>query len=226
MLAVAHKTPSDSGDCRWLAAIGVTVFEIDVRLRDDRLVASHYLPLFPHVEFVQRHNWRLRFGGDRTLDPSVSDLASAVPSGCRILLDCKDDTGAGARRLSERLRERVGDAERYVVASKNWPALQPLLTAGYDVWASAASSRAVAELLSREVPCTAVTARHTLLGPDVMRRLKSRYPTVVAWTVNDVTRVERLADMGVDGIASDKSVVLQAIAQRGTGAPDTDPPGS
>ena len=207
-MSVAHTTPADPLGCQRLAALGATIFEIDVRLHSGRVVASHYLPLVLGVEALQRHNWRLRRGRAGARDRSLSDLVERIPPQCRILLDCKDDTAATAPPLSEQIREGVTDIGRYVVASKNWSALAPLRDAGFEVWASAATRRALAELLFGNVECDAATVRHSLLTSDTVRSLRQAYGTVVAWTVNDMSRALTLATMGIAGITSDNPRVL------------------
>jgi len=214
MLAIAHTTPVDRDACERLAALGVTLFEIDVRLRGSDVVASHYLPLLPRLEVVQRHNRRLRLGRPWAVDLPLHHIADVVPPQCRILLDCKDDTGAPAQRLTTRLLDSVGDTGRYVVASKNWPALRLLTDAGVETWVSVATPRALRTALSSDVPCRTVTARHTLLDADVVRVLRRRYGRVMAWTVNDPARAQRLALMGVDGVTSDDPEVLHIVARR------------
>lgn len=208
MLTVAHTTPADPVACQRLAALGVTVFEIDVRLRNDRVVATHYLPLLPRLELVQRHNRRVRVTGPWTRDVPLDQVAGNVPPQCRILLDCKDDTGTRAARLSHRIRLSLTDPGRYVVASKNWSALAPLRASGFEVWASAAAQGALTALISGDVECDAVTVRHSLLTHDAVRALGQAYGGVVAWTVNDVSRAQVLTAMGVSGLTSDDPRVL------------------
>jgi len=208
MMSVAHTTPADPVACQRLAALGVTIFEIDVRLHAGRVVASHYVPLVLGMEAIQRHNWRLRRGGAGARDRSLSDVVAPIPPQCRILLDYKDDTGPGARRLSEVVRETITDTDRYVVASKNWLALLPPRKAGFEVWASVATRRALTALLSGKVECDAATVRHSLLTSDTVRSLGQAYGTVVAWTVNDMSRAQTLTTMGIAGITSDNPRVL------------------
>ncbi len=212
MLAIAHTTPSDPAACRRLAAMGVTVFEIDVRLRGDRLVASHFLPLLPRLDVVQRRNRRLRINGPWVRDADLDASIERVPAGCRILLDCKDDVGDGARRTVAAIAAHVRDIPRTLVASKHWASLESLAAAGFETWASVATRRALAAALHGGGARSAVTVRHSLLDAAVVSRLRTVHPAVMAWTVSSIGRAEQLAALGVDGITSDHTDVLRLAA--------------
>ena len=51
--------------------------------------------------------------------------------------------------------------------------------------------------------CTWLMPRHTLVTPALMRRARRRNLKVSTWTVNDLTRAERMVELGVDGIITD-----------------------
>jgi len=51
--------------------------------------------------------------------------------------------------------------------------------------------------------CTWLMPRHILVTPALMRRARRRHLKVSTWTVNDLTRAERLTELGVDGIITD-----------------------
>lgn len=214
MLAVAHTTPWDPAKCQLLASMGVSVFEIDVRVRSGRLVASHFVPLLRHRDVVQRHNWRVRINGPWINDAELSTVVESVPHGCRILLDCKDDAGTSAQPLVAAISEKVTDRARYVLASKNWSSLESLAAAGFETWASIATQRALKASLHEDVVSATMTVRHSLLTPRAVASLKNVRKRVVAWTVNDVRRATALMAIGVDGITSDSAEVLTAAARR------------
>lgn len=213
MLVIAHTTPLDPVRCQQLAAAGVTVFEIDVRLRAGRLVATHFIPLLPRLDVVQRHNRRFRVDGPWVRDDNLDTVVARVPGGCRVLLDCKDDTRAAADHIVAAVGDQVRDRTRFIVASKHWASLQPLADAGFETWASVATGRALRAALRGAGSASAVAVRHTLLTPERVARLSKAYGSVVAWTVADPERAIELAGMGVHGVVTDDPDVVRATSQ-------------
>ena len=56
-----------------------------------------------------------------------------------------------------------------------------------------------------------VTIRESLLDATTMIWLKERDLMVVAWTVNDIERVNQLVYLGVDGITTDNLAILTLL---------------
>ncbi len=214
MLAIAHSTPADPDARRRLAQAGASVFELDVRLVGGRLVSTHTVRMLWRSERLRRQGWRLRLGPPHSVDVHALELAAQLPASCRVLLDCKDDSGQSAGRLAAAITAQVPDPSRFVVSSHHWESLRPLAAAGFEIWASVGGSRSLAALRAHPVRCDAVTVRHTLLKVRRVERLLAAYPRVLAWTVNSVPRVEQLAVMGVGGITSDRAEVLGYAAGR------------
>jgi len=48
-----------------------------------------------------------------------------------------------------------------------------------------------------------LTIHHALLSPAVVRAVRKRRASVVAWTVNDPDRIAALARLGVDAVVTD-----------------------
>ncbi len=97
--------------------------------------------------------------------------------------------------------------DRYGAAGINWP---PAL-----VRASAAALRSVmrlrAALLLSASGAEAIALHHALLSPAVVGLTHRRGCAVIAWTVNDPSRVEQLARDRVDAIVSDDPEMAVAV---------------
>jgi glycerophosphoryl diester phosphodiesterase len=59
-----------------------------------------------------------------------------------------------------------------------------------------------------ELGCVALDAKHTLLDAEVIKRARDAKLRVVAWTVNDATRMEELRALGIDTIITDAIDVI------------------
>ena len=55
---------------------------------------------------------------------------------------------------------------------------------------------------------------HRHITEDIMTVLKARDQRIIAWTVNDLTRVNELVRLGVDGITSDNLAILELLGGR------------
>lgn len=213
MLLVAHRTPATRAACAQVAAAGARVFEADVQVDEqDRVVVSHYLEFGP---FLHRDNWRIRWHTGATRDPRLPDVVARVPEDCLVLLDLKETRPHRRARLVSALVESLPDPSRYRVCGHLADDLDVVRNAGFRTWRTARSGRELAELLADgRLPDEAVSIRHSLLGSRVVDQLHERTPTVVAWTVNDVSRAHRLSAMGVDGVTTDRTAVLHALSGR------------
>ncbi len=56
-----------------------------------------------------------------------------------------------------------------------------------------------------------VSIRATLLDAETMAWFKERGLLVVAWTVNDLAQVNRLAALGIDAVTTDNLAILDAL---------------
>lgn len=65
--------------------------------------------------------------------------------------------------------------------------------------------------LAEEMGCSWIHVDHDFLGDEVEARLRDRRLKVGAWTVNDVDRARRLADVGIDLVITDRREVLEAV---------------
>lgn len=177
----------------------------------DRIVVSHYHPL-RRLRRIQRDNWRLRWHTLAVRDPLLLDVERVVPAGCRLLLDLKEKLPERRARLVAVIRDTLSDHGRFVVCSPSPTDLDPLRDAGFATWRTVGYPRELDAVLATDrLPDDAVTIRHSLLTERVIEQLRKRVPSVVAWTVNDPHHARALRKLGVDGVTTDRSVVLRAL---------------
>jgi glycerophosphoryl diester phosphodiesterase len=209
MLLVAHRTPLTSSGCARLAAAGATLFEVDVQLSHGGLVVSHFMPLLGLPGWLEYDNRRLRWTPRARRDPSLHQVAEVVPGDREILLDLKERSAVRRLELTRRIAAELLDRPRYRVSGGTARDLDELRGAGFRTWRTIGSRRDLDVVLA-EGPLRdeAVSVRHALLTRSTVERLHSIVPTIVAWTVNDLTRARTLVALGVDGLTTDDSSVM------------------
>ncbi|HJW98975.1 MAG TPA: glycerophosphodiester phosphodiesterase [Terriglobales bacterium] len=67
-----------------------------------------------------------------------------------------------------------------------------------------------------KLPIDYVMVDRKLVSRDVLEQLKTRSKRVFVWTVNDAEEMQRLAELGLDGIISDKTALLCQTLRPGT----------
>jgi glycerophosphoryl diester phosphodiesterase len=99
--------------------------------------------------------------------------------------------------------------DTYGAASLPWP--RPLSATGAAALRAAMPLRV--PLLLRASRAGVLALHHALVSPAVVRAAHARGAGVLAWTANDPALVRRLADAGVDAVASDDPrMALEALA--------------
>jgi glycerophosphoryl diester phosphodiesterase len=100
--------------------------------------------------------------------------------------------------------------DRYRVSRLAWP--RPLTAATAAAVRAAMPARV--PLLLRVSGARALTIHHALVSVAVIRAARARNAPVIAWTVNDPARIERLAALGVSGIVTDDPGMALATLSR------------
>jgi glycerophosphoryl diester phosphodiesterase len=100
--------------------------------------------------------------------------------------------------------------DRYRVSRLAWPRF---FTAGTAAVLRAAMPARV-PLLLKASRAGVLTLHYALVSEAVVRAARARGALVIAWTVNDPASVERLAALGVDGIATDDPHMAVATLRR------------
>lgn len=202
VLGIAHNAGDQAPSAQLALAHGADVIEIDVRLIGGQLYAAHtpppgWLPSQAYSGLTLGQAW-------------------AQTTGARyVQIDLKDTSSTAIRLVTSFLEQHQGD-RRVLVSTRNLPALNALHARVPDVGLlySVGSVRDLQELQedSETVDIlTGVTVRATLLDEETMAWFKERGLLVVAWTVNDVDRLNSLVALGIDAVSTDNLAILDAM---------------
>ena len=201
---------------------GVTEIELDVRLsRDGHLIvvhdanvtrttgergkAHHYTLSQLEVLDARRNTpgWHSPLG-----IPSLREVVGLCGPSMRFQFEVKGADRAILHRLAHQLVDFISQRQmndRVVVTSSHTGFLRMLGTMTAHIERGYVAEYRYQQPTRRAVAlgCTWLMPRHTLVTPALMRRARRRNLKVSTWTVNDLTRAERMAELGVDGIITD-----------------------
>ncbi len=212
---------------------GVTEIELDVRLsRDGHLIvvhdanvtrttgergkAHHYTLSQLEVLDARRNTpgWHSPLG-----IPSLREVVDLCGPSMRFQFEVKGADRAILHRLAHQLVDFINQRQmndRVVVTSSHTGFLRMLGTMTAHIERGYVAEYRYQQPTRRAVAlgCTWLMPRHTLVTPALMRRARRRNLKVSTWTVNDLTRAERMVELGVDGIITDFPTSFIAHFQR------------
>jgi len=212
---------------------GVTEIELDVRLsRDGHLIvvhdanvtrttgergkAHHYTLSQLEVLDARRNTpgWHSPLG-----IPSLREVVDLCGPSMRFQFEVKGADRAILHRLAHQLVDFITQRQmndRVVVTSSHTGFLRMLGTMTAHIERGYVAEYRYQQPTRRAVAlgCTWLMPRHTLVTPALMRRARRRNLKVSTWTVNDLTRAERMLELGVDGIITDFPTSFIAHFQR------------
>ncbi|MEP1897484.1 MAG: glycerophosphodiester phosphodiesterase [Alloalcanivorax venustensis] len=201
---------------------GVTEIELDVRLsRDGHLIvvhdanvtrttgergkAHHYTLSQLEVLDARRNTpgWHSPLG-----IPSLREVVDLCGPSMRFQFEVKGADRVILHRLAHQLVDFINQRRlnhRVVVTSSHTGFLRMLGTMTAHIERGYVAEYRYQQPTRRAVAlgCTWLMPRHTLVTPALMRRARRRNLKVSTWTVNDLTRAERMVELGVDGIITD-----------------------
>lgn len=202
VFGVGHNSGGTLAATRQALKNGADVIEVDVASLDGELVSAH----FPPLPIVGRRVFR---------GPTLEEVWRASAAADVIKLDLKESSPAFRALLFEFLNRH--DGERQIIVSSRDPVTLSLLmhqapTAFrfFSVPDQPTLDRVYRDYDLR-MTIEGVSIRHTLLTADSAAQLRNLQLIIVAWTVNDLTRVNELVRFGVDGITTDNLAIMKLL---------------
>ena len=210
---------------------GVRYLETDVHATADGVLVAFHDVLLDRVTdrrgLIGQLTWdevrRARIGGREPI-PRMDDLLTDFPDAL-FNIDAKSD--AAVEPLAEVL-ERTGALDRVCLASFSSARLQALRHRLGPAAVLSLGTRQVVRLVARSrhlpVPVRfpgAVAAqvpvrlnRVPVATPGFIRTAQRLGLEVHVWTIDDAAEMERLLDLGVEGLLTDRPDVLRSVLQR------------
>jgi hypothetical protein len=201
VFGVAHNSGDGLAATRRAIASGADVIEIDVISVNNALYAAHDQPI-------------RRFGAYVFRGPRLSTVWAASEGADVIKLDLKETSPAFLELVVAFVNAHQ---ERQVVVSAREPSSLRVFGERapqvFRVLSVATQDRL--EQLREDTELIAlidgVTIRQSLLNESSTGWLRGNSLLILAWTVNDIERVNELVALGVDGITTDNLTILELL---------------
>jgi glycerophosphoryl diester phosphodiesterase len=198
----AHNSGARTDAILEALVYGADLIEVDVVEVDGVLRAAHTRPL-PIVG----QRW---FRG-----PTLEHVWTAAYQADAIKLDLKETTPKFVGLVVEFINSRpegrpvlVASRETWILRALRVRAPQAILLK------SVADAETIEELRQNQSLVSVIdgiTVRHSLLDEETAVWLQHEGLLVFAWTVNDMTRVNELMALGIDGVTSDNLAILNLL---------------
>ena len=215
-LAIAHRAGNSLAGLHEANALGVDIIECDVHHHRGRLEVRHLKTAGPLPFLWDR--WELAAASAPRL--GLRELLEAGRHGTTFMLDLKGrrpGTGSAVARL---LHEVAADRP-VLVCGRYWPAVEAVAGPRFVRPVLSARNRAeLARLRQRldDGPAVhGVSLHRSLLEVEGVDRLRRRVEVVMTWPVDDVTVLDEVLTLGVNGVISDEPEVLARVVDRRTG---------
>ena len=205
VFVIAHNAGDHAETAQTALDRGADAVEIDVIMVGETLYAAHAVP--PKLI----GSWIFR-------GPRLDGAWEIVSNADAIALDLKDSSAAYEDALAAFLEARPHD--QVVLSSRS---IESLIRLGQRLPNAhlylSVPNRAFFDDLATTQPqlmeqIDGISMQHSQIDTDIMAILKSRDQRMIAWTVNDLTRVNELVRLGVDGITSDNLAILELLGGR------------
>ena len=202
VFGVAHNS-GDRIDATLEALVyGSDVIEVDVVAVNGKLHSSHTPPL----PFIGARWFR---------GPELVRVWTAAYQADAIKLDLKETSPEFVRLVAEFVNT-YGVWKPIIVASRDAGVLRTLRAEAPEaILLLSVADTATLERLEEDADLQkeihGITVRHTALDDDSARWLGEAGLLVFAWAVNDLSRVNELIGIGVDGITSDNLALLNLL---------------
>jgi glycerophosphoryl diester phosphodiesterase len=221
VLAVAHRAGNSLEALHAAVEAGAHVLEADIHAHRGRLEVRHHKSAGPlpwlwdrkrHGRVPLLHD-RWHFVHTSVPQLQLHEMMEAARGARTVMLDLKGIGGVGPAVVRE-LHRQVPEVP-LLVCGRWWPSVDAF--AGVDWARPVLSARGRAELfrlrrrLRGDRRPYGVSLHRSLLGADLVAELHDSVELVMTWPVNDTGALEDVLRLGVTGVITDETDVLQAV---------------
>ncbi len=204
VFVIAHNAGDDVETAQAALAHSADAVEIDVIMVGGRLYAAHSTP--PKLIGA----WLFR-------GPRLEDAWEIVATADAVALDLKDDSPAYEDALVAFLAARPH--AQVVLSSRSIESLIRLKERlpRAHMYLSVPNREAFDSLVAQHElapQLDGVSMHHSHITEEIVATLQAREQRIIAWTVNDLVRVNELVRLGVDGITTDNLAILELLGGR------------
>jgi glycerophosphoryl diester phosphodiesterase len=212
-LAIAHRAGNSLAGMHAANELGVDVIECDVHTYRGRLEVRHLKTAGP-LPFLW-DSWELRSGSAPRL--GLHELLEADEHGTLFMLDIKGPWTWAGRNVARMLHDR-GHHRPVLACGRWWPSIDAMAHLPYVLPVLSARNRLEWARLQRRLRTGrrpyGVSVHRGLLDRQRVAELLRHVELVMTWPVNDLTALEEVLEIGVNGVISDEAHVLADVKAR------------
>ena len=213
VLAVAHRGGNSLLALRDAVVLGVDVIELDVHEHRGQLEVRHLKTAGPLPFLWDR--WELVRASAPRL--ALHDVLGAEAQGITFMADLKGPRASAAEAVATVLRDRTHHP--VMVCGRFWRSVERVGELPHVLPVLSARTRPELARLRRRLarpgrPVFGVSVHVRLLDPVVVAELRRAVTRVLTWPVNDLSTLDAVLELGVNGVTSDERTVLAELVRR------------
>lgn len=214
-LAIAHRAGNSLAGLLAANRLHADVIECDVHEYRGRLEVRHLKTAGPLPFLWDR--WELVSARAPRL--GLEELLTADRHRTTFMLDLKGRRPEVGRRAAQLLHQ-LSHSRPILVCGRTWPSVDAMADVPYvRPVLSARTRRELTALLERlavgDRPVHGVSVHQSLLDQDSVAALRATVDLVMTWPVNDDDLLDRLLELGVNGIITDEPHILTRVRTLG-----------
>lgn len=183
-------------------ADGCDGFEFDVRLTADGVAVVCHDPAYKRLEIARAH-------ADQLPGPArLEDVLQRFHERAFLDIELKVE---GLERIASDLLQKYPPQRGYVVSSFLERVLSTLHEEARTVPTGLICETREELAKWKRIPCKYVIPHYSLITEALLTDFRNAGKVILVWTVNDKKQMLRLRGLGVDGIISDKTALLDEV---------------
>ncbi len=198
VFAIAHRAGNSLSGLHRATSSGADVIECDVHAYRGRVEVRH----------LAAPAWTPRL--------ELSEVLEADRRSSRFMLDLKGRRLAAGNAVAQ-LLHGAGHEDEVWACGRYWPAVERLAELPWVRPIFSGRTRAGRAMIERRLAHRGrrapygVSLHVSLLDQQFVQRLRERVEVVMTWPVNTMATLERVVDLGVNGIITDEPAILGAV---------------
>jgi len=216
VLTIAHRAGNSLAGLHAANDLGVDVIECDVHHRRGRIEVRHLKTAGPLPFLWDR--WELASASAPRL--GLRELFEADRRGTTFMLDLKGRGPAVGTEVA-RLLHDVGRHHNVLACGRTWTSVETVAELPFVRAVLSARNRVELARLRRRLSAAprvyGVSVHRSLLDAELVTSLCGQVEVVMTWPVNDLGTLDRVLEMGVNGVISDEKDVLTHVRRRRAG---------
>ena len=140
--------------------------------------------------------------------PTLTDVLKTIETPLFVNIELKGlNTAQATSKIITNLSKSTSwRLENFIISSFNWNELEIIYDLDKDIQTAVLVEERPVEMAinqAKKINAKAINIDFKLLNKKIVKKIKSENLIINAWTVNEINQIERMINLGVDGIITD-----------------------